>query len=55
MAQLYRRGLLDASGRLRSAEEVAGRMPDSLAADLDADEKLSRQEATDAQEKEDLK
>jgi len=30
VAQLYRRGLLDASGRLRSAEEVAGRIPESL-------------------------
>lgn len=30
VAQLYRRGLLDASGRLRSAEEVAGRFPESL-------------------------
>jgi uncharacterized 2Fe-2S/4Fe-4S cluster protein (DUF4445 family) len=31
VAQLYRRGLLDATGRLRSAEEMGGRVPDSLA------------------------
>jgi uncharacterized 2Fe-2S/4Fe-4S cluster protein (DUF4445 family) len=34
VAQLYRRGLLDATGRLRSAEEVADRVPPSLASRL---------------------
>jgi uncharacterized 2Fe-2S/4Fe-4S cluster protein (DUF4445 family) len=34
VAQLYRRGLLDASGRLRSQEEVAARMPESLTSRL---------------------
>jgi uncharacterized 2Fe-2S/4Fe-4S cluster protein (DUF4445 family) len=34
VAQLYRRGLLDASGRLRSKEEVAARMPESLTSRL---------------------
>lgn len=34
VAQLYRRGLLDASGRMRSGEEVAARMPEVLASRL---------------------
>ena len=31
VAQLYRRGLMDATGRMRSAEEVRGKVPESLA------------------------
>src|SRR5262245_50439546 len=34
VAQLYKRGLLDPSGRLRSAEELRGRVPESLTARL---------------------
>ena len=34
VAQLYRRGLMDATGRMRSAEELAGRIPGSLASRL---------------------
>src|SRR6185436_1953189 len=34
VAQLYRRGLLDATGRLRSAAEVAAQVPPDLAARL---------------------
>jgi uncharacterized 2Fe-2S/4Fe-4S cluster protein (DUF4445 family) len=34
VAQLYRRGLMDATGRLRSAEEVRGTVPEPLAARL---------------------
>jgi uncharacterized 2Fe-2S/4Fe-4S cluster protein (DUF4445 family) len=34
VAQLYKRGLLDPSGRLRSADEMRGRAPDSLTSRL---------------------
>lgn len=34
VAQLYKRGLMDATGRMRSAEELQGRVPDALAARL---------------------
>src|SRR5207245_7542575 len=34
VAQLYKRGLMDAGGRMRSAEELAGRVPPTLASRL---------------------
>jgi uncharacterized 2Fe-2S/4Fe-4S cluster protein (DUF4445 family) len=34
VAQLYKRGLMDATGRLRSAEDVGGTVPDSLSSRL---------------------
>ena len=34
VAQLYKRGLMDATGRMRSAEELQGRVPDALASRL---------------------
>ena len=51
------RGLADMNhdGKITQRELVAYSAAVFGAADLDADEKLSRQEATDAQEKEDLK
>jgi uncharacterized 2Fe-2S/4Fe-4S cluster protein (DUF4445 family) len=34
VAQLYKRGLMDATGRMRSAEDLKGRVPDALASRL---------------------